>query len=186
MKPIFRQLIWLLVLLTGIWPEHLLAHGGGTPRLTNVTVGPYRLFVWSQPNTPRVGEMHFTVAVVAADGGANAADSGDILDSPVLDATVQLQLWATDDSEQMLVSAATRDQALFPQYYETNVDVPTAGTWQANVTVNGPAGAGDATFNFVVLPPRQINWAMVAGGILLLLLISVAGRVKRHVGPTGS
>lgn len=186
MKQNFRQIFWIVTLLTAIWPGQLLAHGGGTPRLTDVTVGPYRLFVWSQPTTPRVGEMHFTVAVVTADGGANAADSGDTLDTPVLDATVQLQLRADADPEQLLVSAATRDQALFPQYYETDVDVPAAGTWRANVTVNGPAGAGDATFNFVVLPSRQINWAMVAGGILLLLLISVAGRVKRRAGPTGS
>ena len=185
MKPIFRQLICGLVLLLSLWPGHLLAHGGGTPRLTDATVGPYRLFVWSQPDTPRVGEMHFTVAVVAADGDANAADSGDTLDTPVLDATVQLQLWAADDPEQMLVSAATRDQALFPQYYETDFEVPKAGPWQASVTVNGPAGAGDATFDFEVLPPRQLNWAMVAGGFLLLLLLSLAGRPGGALRPLG-
>ncbi|MCE7981834.1 MAG: hypothetical protein DYG89_11615 [Caldilinea sp. CFX5] len=185
MKAIFRQLICGLVLLLSLWPGHLLAHGGGTPRLTDAAVGPYRLFVWSQPDTPRVGEMHFTVAVVAADGDANAADSGDTLDTPVLDATVQLQLRAADDPEQMLVSAATRDQALFPQYYETDFDLPKAGAWRASVTVNGPAGAGDATFDFEVLPPRQLNWTMVAGGFLLLLLLSLAGRPGGGLRPLG-
>lgn len=180
MKPMFRPIIWVIALLLAIWPGHVLAHGGGTLRLTNVAVGPYRLFVWSQPDTPRVGEMHFTVAVVEANGDATASDSAATLDTPVLDATVQFQLQTADNPEQVLLGAATRDQALFPQYYETDFEVPAAGNWQASVSVSGPAGAGDATFAFVVLPPRQINWIMVAGGFLLLILVSLAGRPKRR------
>jgi len=178
MYRVFLKLIWLAMLLIASWPENVLAHGGGTPRLIDVVVGPYRLFVWSQPNSPRVGEMHFTVAVVEIDGDATASDSGATLDTPVLDAAVQLQLRAVDNSDQMLLGVATRDQALFPQYYETDLKVPTAGTWQASVTVTGPKGAGDVSFEFAVLPPRQINWMMVTGGILLILLISIAGRPR--------
>jgi len=184
MHRVFLKLIWLTMLLTASWPGEVLAHGGGTPRLTDVVVGPYRSFVWSQPEPPRVGEMHFAIVVVEAAGDAAASDSAAALDTPVLDATVQLELRAVTNQEQLLVSAATRDQALFPQYYETGLEVPTAGTWQANVIVIGPDGAGDARFDFVVLPPRQINWMMVAGGILLLLLLSVAGRPRSKASAT--
>lgn len=181
----FLKLIWLTMLLIASWPGGVLAHGGGTPRLTDVAVGPYRLFVWSQPDSPRVGEMHFTVAVVEMDGDASASDSGATLDTPVLDATVQLKLRAAANPEQILLGTATRDQALFPQYYETDLEVPTAGTWQAHVTVTGSKGAGDAGFEFAVLPPRQINWMMVTGGILLILLISIAGRLRGKASTAG-
>ncbi len=178
-------MIWLTMLLINCWPGGVLAHGGGTPRLTDVAVGPYRLFVWSQPDSPRVGEMHFTVAVVEMDGNAAASDSGATLDTPVLDATVQLKLRAVSNPEQILLKTATRDQALFPQYYETDLEVPTSGTWQAHVTVTGSKGAGDVGFEFAVLPPRQINWMMVTGGILLILLISIVGRLRGKASITG-
>lgn len=184
MHRVFLKLIWLAVLLTASWPGGVLAHGGGTPRLTDVAVGPYRLFVWSQPEPPRVGEIHFAIVVVEATGDTAASDRATALDTPVLDATVQLELRTAANPDQRLARAATRDQALFPQYYETDLEVPAAGTWQASVTVTGPAGAGDARFDFVVLPPRQINWLMVAGGILLLLLLSVAGRPRSKASAT--
>ena len=185
MQRVFLKLIWLTMLLIACWSGEVLAHGGGTSRLTDVAVGPYRLFVWSQPDSPRIGEMHFTVAVVEMDGDAAASDSGTTLDTPVLDAIVQLKLRAASNPEQILSGTATRDQALFPQYYETDLVVPAAGTWQAHVTVTGPKGAGDASFEFAVLPPRQINWMMVTGGILLLLLISIAGRLRGKARTTG-
>lgn len=181
MKLIFRQVIWAIALLAVGGPGHVLAHGGGTPRVTDLAIGPYRLFVWSQPDTPRVGEMHFTVAVVEATGAAIVSDSAARLDTPVLDATVQLQLRARGKPAQVITNAATRDQALFPQYYETDVEVPATGTWQASVKVRGPNGAGDATFDFMVLPARQLNWTMILGGFLLILLLSLAGRPElRH------
>ncbi|MBX3011882.1 MAG: hypothetical protein KF832_10275 [Caldilineaceae bacterium] len=172
-----RQFIGIILLLALLWPRPGLAHGGGTPRLTNVLIGPYRLFVWSQPEPPRVGEMHFTVAVVEVNGTATATDSAATLDIPVLDATVQIHLGALDQPAPTIVRFATRDQALFPQYYETDVAMPTDGQWQARIRVSGPAGSGDANFDFAVLPTRQVNWRMVAGGFALVLLLSLAGRL---------
>lgn len=185
MQWLFLQLIWLAALSIVSWPGHALAHGGGMPQLTNILVGPYRLFVWSQPEPLRAGEMHITVAVVEAVGTATANDSAAVLDTPVLNATVQLELRPVDNPAQVLVSAATRDQAIFPQYYEANLEVPTVGSWQARVIVTGPAGKGNASFDFAVLPPRKINWLLVAGGILLLLLLSAAGRLRSKATRTG-
>src|SRR5215203_6879478 len=39
------------------------AHGGGTPRLTAVPTGPYRLYAWSEPEPWRVGQVHLSLAV---------------------------------------------------------------------------------------------------------------------------
>lgn len=184
MQQTARPFIWLVALLLVVWPGSVLGHGGGTPRLTDVAVGPYRLFVWSQPELPRVGEMHFTMAVVQGNNGATANDSAAALDTPVLDAAVQLTLRTGTNPDQTIVRAVTRDQALFPQYYETDLEVSAAGIWHANVSVTGPDGAGDASFDVAVLPPQQINWLMLAGGILVLLLLILAGRPKRRTKVT--
>ncbi len=180
MHPFVRPMVWLVTLLVGIWPESMLAHGGGTPRLIDVNVGPYRLYVWSQPDTPRVGEMHFTVAVIEDAGSATASDSAAALDTPILDATVQLELWPATNPEQRLSDSATRDQALFPQYYEADLDVLTEGVWRASVTVTGPEGKGDAGFDFEVFPARQLNWPLIVGSFLLLLTLSAANRIWRR------
>ena len=140
------------------------AHGGGVPQLTAEPVGPYRLYVWSKPDPARVGELHFTVGVFE---GVDATGAADV---PVLDAVVDLQLTELAPAgvePVVLLGSAAEAGALY--YYELDFAVPTAGEWQAAVSVDGPEGGGSASFDLQVLPPG-INWTLV-GGVLVGLIV---------------
>src|SRR5690606_23754773 len=76
------------------------AHGGGTPQLSDVEAGPFRLFVWTSPEPWRAGgEAHVTVAVTSLD------DAGQTI--PVDDASVAIELAPADAPERAIVLAAT-------------------------------------------------------------------------------
>ncbi len=162
MKQLTLQIL-LLALAVVLWPAAVLAHGGGTARLTNIEAGPYRLYVWSSPATPRVGEMHLTVGVTDGAERAAAANVVVTLTSDIADAAV--------------VSTATRGNSAADVYYEADVDVPVAGTWQINVRAEGAAGTGEASYRQQVLPARRVNWWLVGGAAVVLLLVVGLGRV---------
>jgi hypothetical protein len=63
------------------------AHGGGVPQLTNAPAGPYRVSAWTQPDPPRAGTLHLSIAVSAPQPGAAEAEAGDV----VLDAAVRVR-----------------------------------------------------------------------------------------------
>ncbi len=166
MKQRTIQLLFL-VLAAALCPAAVLAHGGGTPRLTNVEAGPYRLYVWSSPATPRVGETHISVSVteVGADGRERAAA-----------ANVVVTL-TSDAADAAVVREATRGSSAADVYYEADVDVPAAGTWQIIVRAEGEAGAGEASYQQQVLPARRVNWWLVGGVAVVLLLVVGLGRL---------
>ncbi|MEZ4620844.1 MAG: hypothetical protein R2867_35780 [Caldilineaceae bacterium] len=75
----------------------LLAHGGGTPRLTDVAAGPYRVFTWTQPEPLRVGEVHLTIGLTHdAAHAITATDSA--MTQPVTDAAVIVRFTPRDGS----------------------------------------------------------------------------------------
>jgi hypothetical protein len=158
-------------------PTVALAHGGGTPRLIDVPVGPYRLYVWSSPEPLRVGDMHVTIAVV------EAAQTSAKLDEPVVDANVRVLLKPLNEQNEPFARAATNQTTLLQRYYETDFSIPAAGIWQAVIEVSGPAGAGSASFDVEVLPPRRLNWqiALIITGALLIG-IGLYGRRKQSTG----
>ena len=165
-----KQFIFTVTLLTFaalLWPTPSLAHGGGTARLTNVEAGPYRLYVWSSPATPRVGETHVTVGVmqVRADGSERPAT-----------ANVVVTL-TSDAASSPIVREAVRGSSAADVYYEADIDVPTAGTWQVTVRAEGEAGTGEASYRQQVLPARGVNWWLVAGVAAVLLLVVGLSRI---------
>lgn len=153
------------------------AHGGGTPQLTNVRAGPYRVSVWTQPDPIRAGELHITVAVSEAPGPqADAGGAG----APVLDATVRVQAQPVGRAGEALVAFATRENAVNKLFYEADMELPSEGNWQVVIEVEGPAGAGSADFEIQVLPPSALNslgglpWPLWGGLGLGLLTVGWA------------
>ncbi len=187
LAPIQRR--WLLLCLLSLcvffvfMPRWASAHGGGTPRLTDVAVGPYRLFVWTQPEPLRAGEVHVTIGLTRADqsGTASATASGT---QPVTDATVVVRFVAVDGATEALERSATLG-GVGAVYYETDASLPTAGAWRFIIEVRGAAGVGAAEFTEELLLPRTVNWSLIAGGALLfVLLVALIGLWNRRQGAT--
>ncbi len=158
-----RLLIFLALIFTyatrAAW-----AHGGGTPRLVNAQAGPYRVSVWTQPDPLRVDEAHFTVAVTEAPALDAATEAGG---APVLDAMVELQIKPISGSGKQLVLLATHEAAVNKLFYEADVELPAEGQWQVVISVEGPAGSGQADFVAEVLPSTTYNWWILVGGSVL-------------------
>ncbi len=142
------------------------AHGGGVPQLVNAKAGPYRVFVWTQPDPLRVGEAHFTVAVSQP---PNLAATAEETGNPVLDATVKMQVEPVNQTGETLTVLATHDTATNKLFYEADLELPTIGQWRVLVSVEGPAGSGNVEFEIQVSPPPSFNWALL-GGLALALL----------------
>lgn len=139
------------------------AHGGGVPQLTNAKAGPYRVSVWTQPDSLRAGEVHFTVAV--SQPGPIDQEAG----APILNAVVELQLIPVTGLDHALRVFATHDKAVNKLFYEADVDLLAEGVWQVVVSVEGPSGLDQTDFTVEVLPPATFNWWLVFGGAVVVL-----------------
>jgi hypothetical protein len=124
-----------------------------------------------------VGEIHFSIALV------DAASTPNTPDEPVLDANVQITLNSRDDPHEQFTQMGKREETLLQYYYEADFTLPTAGQWQAFITVVGPAGSGNARFDLEILPPRRVNWTLILWGTLALLMgIGLYGRRSKRIG----
>jgi len=159
------------------------AHGGGMPQLTNAEAGPYWVSVWTEPDPIRVGDFHVTVAILQApEPGASAREAGEL----VLDATVLVQAQSVSQVGEILISPATRDNAVNKLFYEADLTLPAEGQWRVDIQVNGAAGAGSAAFEIEALPPSPFNslvgfgWPLWAGLGLALLAAGWWFQMSRH------
>lgn len=179
---------WVLLslsicMLVVLMPAFVFAHGGGTPRLTDVAAGPYRLFAWTQPEPLRAGEVHVTIGVTLAKQ-PTADEATALMTQPVTDAAVTVQFVAVDGSTATLVRNASLG-GIGAVYYEADASLPTAGPWRFIIEVRGPAGEGTAEFAEELLATRTVNWALIAGGgVLFVLLIALAALWNRRQSTT--
>lgn len=184
-KQYVSYLLYFSVLVAVIYPTTILAHGGGEPRLTNVAVGPYRIYLWSLPEPPRVGDFHLSVILTEPDSSAPVSDEDKSLEAAILDANVEIMLEPVDRKGDSMVLSATHDEAVFKVFYEADAQLLTAGKWQATVSVAGPKGEGNASFELDVLPARTVNWTLIVGiGIGILTLIGLSRFGRRTKGST--
>lgn len=155
----------------------LAAHGGGTPRLTNEPVGPYRLYAWSEPEPWRVGEVHLSLAVTKL----NPDSASNQVEIPVTDVQVTvtyrpMQDNVVDPTQSPLVVQAVRQEFLSDFYYEADPTLTRVGDWQIQVDVTGADGSGRTQFAMETLPERSLNWTLIgsAGGVLVVVLALIA------------
>ncbi len=178
-----------LLLLTGLLlPSPLLAHGGvGLQHLNNVPAGPYRVYAWSDPEPPQVGEYHVTIALTENIEG----DATGLAGGPVLDAYIVVEL-VHQESGATLSAQATHDDALNKLFYEASFEPEQKGSWAIQVRIASP-GCGPASgaaqqpassdspceppqvvsFQDEILP-KAFPWQAVLGGLLSLLLMAGA------------
>jgi len=166
-----------------VWPQISLAHGGGTPRITDEPAGPYRVYAWTQPEPLRAGEIHVTIGVTAADTENAIASDGELV-QPVTDAAVTLRLHSLENVNIAFARTATVG-GVGAVYYEADARLPTAGQWRFIIDVQGDAGAGTVEFTEELLPIRRVNWRLLgAGGGAFLLLIVLIGMWNRQQDAT--
>lgn len=168
---------------------HLYAHGGGTPRLTSVPVGPYRLYAWSEPEPWRVGQVHLSLAVTIP----NPDSASNQIEMPVTDVDVTVTYTPISNnliepSMAPIVMQAVRQEFLSDFYYEADPTLTRQGDWQIHVDVSGPEGSGSTQFLMETLPERTLNWTLIAsaGGVLVLIiaLIAIWSRSQQPAQPT--
>lgn len=182
MRTLLAVALACAVLLVQAPGSVVLGHGGGTPRLTAVPVGPYSLFAWTEPEPWRAGEVHVTLAVTTPppdDAVINNDVVNNLLEQPIADATADVTFRPANGGEPLVVAAKPGTLNAF--YLEADTILPNAGPWVVEVAVAGPDGVGQATFDVDVLPARGINPWVLAGGVgALLLLVAVIGvRARR-------
>jgi hypothetical protein len=164
-------LLAALVLL----PTSTLAHGGGTPQVTDLAAGPYHLFVWTSPEPWRADELaHVTVAVTRID------DSGETY--PVPDAQITVHLIPDAEPAQVLTLHATPVSAVATGFYETDHLLPNGGLWRVEVDVTGADGAASASFTMSAQAASTNNWPVWAGGALALLAVGLFVGMRRPGG----
>lgn len=161
----------LLLLLAAAWPSPALSHGGGTPQLAAAPSGPYQVYAWTNPDPPRAGVVHVTVALVEP-----------ATQQPVLNAAVQI-VATPDEGSQPVVMPATHENAIIKTYYEADLELPAAGQWQFTVAHSDAAGSGSASFDLDV-QPAAFNWRPIAIGAVLAVIAAGAWFVlKKPAAP---
>ncbi len=176
-----------LILVAGILlPLPILAHGGiGVQHLNNIPAGPYRVYVWSDPEPPEVGEYHVTVALTENIEG----DSTGLAGGPILDASVTVELMHLDSGES-LSALATHEDALNKLFYVASFEPARKGNWSVQVSIISPGcegsqSSGNQQGGDVLAPcdsvqvvtyqdeilPKAFPWRALLGGILSILLL---------------
>ena len=145
------------------------AHGGGTAQLVAAPSGPYQVYAWTNPDPPRAGVVHITVALVEPAS-----------QQPVLNAAVQIVATPDEVSSdvQPVTMPATHENAVIKTYYEADLDLPAVGVWQFTVSHSDAAGSGSASFALDVRPAAA-NWRPAAIGAVLAVIAAGAWFVMR-------
>ncbi len=134
------------------------AHGGGTPQLVNAPFGPHLLSVWTNPDPPRVGVVHVTVALAERVEGAAGIEAG----APVLDRPVTIALIPPEGGTP-LTTRATHEAAENKLLYETDVRLEQAGLWEVRLQTDA---WGPQSFILAVQPAAAFPWPVIAAAAL--------------------
>jgi hypothetical protein len=162
------------------FPQVSRAHSGGTPRLTAAPTGPYFVYAWTDPEPWRVGEVHLSLAVTQPAGQADNQAAGQV-ETPVTDVGIAVTLTPLDGAQPPIQVQAAPQTLLNDFYFEAIAELPAPGRWHIAIDVNGAAGHGSTEFELEALPPRTLNWPLLAGaGVALVVLVALMGLWSRQ------
>jgi hypothetical protein len=173
MNSIARPIVWVLVVSSFILhPSSFAAAHGGAVRLCE-QAGGYQLAVFTRPTPFRAGRVDVSVLV-------QDAATGECV-TPTL---VTLQLTARG-SGQVLEYPATSGAAGNKLFHEAVFEIPEAGWWDVEVSVDGPHGPARARFAVEAgaAPPRwQELWPWFAWPALAVALFGLHRVLARRSG----
>ena len=158
-------IIAVLALIAGLLPAVAQAsHGGGQVQLSEHPAGPYEITVITSPSPARTGTVKVSTMV-------QPAGSSDV----ILDARVRVSATPAGEAGAGEAHEATQDQSIVKFFYAADLEMPTEGPWQITVTIDGPEGEGQASFEIDVQEAglfglvRKYIWLLVippAAGLL--------------------
>lgn len=163
-------ILFLATLLSFAASTPAAAHGGGTPQQLQSPTGAYKVYVWTNPDPPRAGTVHVTVALVDPQS-----------EEPVLDAAVQVV--ATPAEGAPVTSAATHEEATIKSYYESDLKLPAAGPWQMAVSYQLGEAVGQAGFELQVQPASASAQRIGLGLALLAVGAGAFWLIRRRRRP---
>ena len=155
-------ILLLFACLFLLFVSQLRAHGGGDLVAGPIAVGPYTVSVWLNPPDPWATEpIHFTVGVAAPGDGR-----------PVLDAQILVDMIALSDQSLVASAPATTENSVNKLFYETDLEVMEAGTYETVFHISGPEGEGVLKVEIDVRSPSKVNWLFLglAGLVIILIL----------------
>lgn len=178
MKSIRRAALPLLLLLSCIlYAQPVQAHAGvGTQQINNLDLGPYRIWAWSDPEPPEVGEYHVAVALTESLENDPNGSAGE----PVLNADVLVEM-EHQESGQLLIAQAIHEDATNQLFYEVEFAPERTGQWEIRIIVQGPDGPVQASFVDEIVP-AAFPWMAVGGGLLALILAGAGVALYLYTG----
>lgn len=172
-----RRIASLAALLGALGAAVPAAGDGGVVRLSERT-GDYLVTIFTSPTPLRAGPIDISVLVQQADGGGVVGD-----------AAVRVSLRSASAAE-AIGSAATRAQATNKLLYAALLDLPSAGNWQVDVTIERP-DRPPATVAFAFeaappLPPWRTYWPYFALPPIAMAVYALHQWLLLHRGARGS
>lgn len=154
LKNFYRLGLFLGLLAVLILPQIIVAHGGGTPQLTNVEFDSNLISVWTEPEPLTTGEVHLTVSVAnKGEATQNGFEPGLV----ILDALVNVAFYSLDDPELIIQAQATHDTAANKFFYEAQLEIPQPGRWEVRISINDVTSTPATTFVVDILPASTSN-----------------------------
>ena len=168
------QPILMLLLLSSLLPHpsSLARADGGAVRLREQADG-YQITVFTSPTPFRAGPVDVSVLVQDAATGECVAQAR---------VTLHLTAWG---SGQVLEYPATSGAASNKLFHEATFELPEAGRWEVEVSVDGPQGPARARFEVEAgaAPPRwQELWPWFAWPALAVALFGLHRVLARRSG----
>jgi hypothetical protein len=111
--------------------------------------GDYQVSVFASPDPLRAGPVDISVLLQDA-----------ATDAPIADAEIEVSMSPRDERGPTLRAAATSDAATNKLLCAAILDVPTAGTWDAELSIIGDHGPANIRFAIEISPPLP-RWLTV-------------------------
>ena len=160
------SLLICLTFLLFFFASNTQAHGGGDLIAGPEAVGPYIVSIWLNPPDPRATEpIHFTIGLASP-----------VNREPILDAQIMVELRPAGENSIEASSPATTDQSINKLFYETDLQVMNANTFESTFIISGPDGDGTLMIPIDVTNPTNIDWRMI--GLVGLALIILFGWIR--------
>ncbi len=147
---------------------------GGTLRVANVPMGAYRVNIFTDP-TPITPDTIDVSVLATFERGRGVATGLEVM----------VAARRTEGPGGWIRHPATREQATDPRYYSAKFSLGSVGDWQVVVTLKGPEGEGEVTFQVQVRRPGPFSNPVLILAAALLPLLLVGWWLRAGSRPPG-